>query len=585
MNNPNRIVVLTLALLLIAVTFVWPAGNLSDSEHWAWSENAGWLNFKTTHGGVTVHASHLSGYLWGENIGWVKLGADAGGPYGNTTANNWGVNRDGLGDLSGYGWSENAGWVNFGPTHGGVHVNALTGDLSGFAWAENLGFVHLANPAPAYEVQLVVPQLPLVMTTDPEASTWSSVATVDVEWSGASGNDLGLGYSFLFDTSSSTAPDATIDLVHASDPHSSTSAALADGEDHWFHLSSCDSVGNCSPVAHRGPFFIDNTAPRVALVHTVPDTGDGQLRDGEVTRASITQLYVSLDEVVADDGGGALPGDVTNLANWLLVGAGPDGVMNTASCTAAAGDDVTLVVDQVAWDSPTTTARLGINGGIDLARGRYRLLACSAIVDHVGNPLDGDGDGIGGDDFVLEWTVSADNLLSNPNLDQNLAGWDLSSGAEIIFGVDDAGEAPTSGSVAMSNLTGAAHELWVSQCIVVDDSQGHYAEARVWMDSGIGTAPQAYAEVIWYDAAACGGVVLGTGVTPPVVGDTGVGWKRFGGWMATPPGSVSAHVSFVLSASGSADFEANLDDLLLIEMLYGDGFEWGTTDAWSAATP
>ena len=132
------------------------AGNISDTDKYAWSETAGWFNFKPTHGGVTVNSDHLSGYVWAESIGWIKMGVDAGGPYGNTNASDWGVNRDGSGNLSGYGWSEVAGWVNFNPTDNQVVIDPATGDFDGYAWCEGVGYIHLQNDAPAYKVQLFI---------------------------------------------------------------------------------------------------------------------------------------------------------------------------------------------------------------------------------------------------------------------------------------------------------------------------------------------------------------------------------------------------------------------------------------------
>lgn len=41
----------------------------------AWSENAGWINFAPTHGGVTISTStnKFDGYAWGERIGWIHF--------------------------------------------------------------------------------------------------------------------------------------------------------------------------------------------------------------------------------------------------------------------------------------------------------------------------------------------------------------------------------------------------------------------------------------------------------------------------------------------------------------------------------
>jgi hypothetical protein len=128
-------------------------GNISLTNKYAWSENAGWLNFRPTGGGVTIYSDHLEGYAWAENVGWVKLGADSGGGnpyYANTTSGNWGVNHDGSGNLSGYAWGENIGWIHFAPPGGGVTIDPASGEFDGYAWAENVGWIHLKNTNPAY---------------------------------------------------------------------------------------------------------------------------------------------------------------------------------------------------------------------------------------------------------------------------------------------------------------------------------------------------------------------------------------------------------------------------------------------------
>ena len=131
-------------------------GNIDTTNKYAWPENAGWLNFRPTNGGVTVNDTYLSGYAWAENVGWIKLGSGT-GPYNNTTNSNWGVNRDSnTGALSGYAWSENAGWVNFDSSNGQVTIDPSTGKFSGYAWAENVGWIHFQNASPEYYVQVAV---------------------------------------------------------------------------------------------------------------------------------------------------------------------------------------------------------------------------------------------------------------------------------------------------------------------------------------------------------------------------------------------------------------------------------------------
>jgi len=126
------------------------AGNIDATNKWAWGTNVGWINFNPSHGGVTVYADHVEGYAWGENVGWIRLGSYEGGgshTYGNTSATDYGVNRDASGHLSGYAWGTNVGWINFDPTHGGATVDPATGSFDGYAWGENVGWIHFKGTA------------------------------------------------------------------------------------------------------------------------------------------------------------------------------------------------------------------------------------------------------------------------------------------------------------------------------------------------------------------------------------------------------------------------------------------------------
>ena len=132
------------------------AGNIDDTNKYAWSADAGWINFAPDNGGVIVYSDHLEGDAWGENIGWIRLGSYTGGgtrTYANTTQDNYGVNRDASGNLSGYAWGTNVGWINFNSTHGEVTIDPITGSFDGYAWGENIGWIHFKNTGPsAYNV-------------------------------------------------------------------------------------------------------------------------------------------------------------------------------------------------------------------------------------------------------------------------------------------------------------------------------------------------------------------------------------------------------------------------------------------------
>jgi hypothetical protein len=176
-----------ICLGLVTVTPAWADDcNISATDKYAWSENAGWTNWHDSYACVTVAPTYLAGYVWAENIGWIKLGSDGGGPYNNDAADDWGVNRNsGTGALSGYAWSENAGWINFNPSHSQVTMDTGTGEFDGYAWAENIGYIHFQNSSPEYSVDqegpLVVELVSFTATgfEDSILLTWHTASEID----------------------------------------------------------------------------------------------------------------------------------------------------------------------------------------------------------------------------------------------------------------------------------------------------------------------------------------------------------------------------------------------------------------------
>jgi len=98
----------------------------------------------------------------------------------------------------------------------------------------------------------------LFSTSHPETSSWTNDSTIVVIWSGASGGASGIaGYSFEWSTSPTTTPDTTVDTTLLT----TTSGALADGNNHYFHLRTKDNAGNWADAIHLGPFYIDTSIP------------------------------------------------------------------------------------------------------------------------------------------------------------------------------------------------------------------------------------------------------------------------------------------------------------------------------------
>jgi len=73
-------------------------------NQYAWSDNAGWINFGTGVGAGDIHITNagITGYAWSQNFGWINMN-----PAGS------GVIIDPDGNLSGSAWGENTGYIDF----------------------------------------------------------------------------------------------------------------------------------------------------------------------------------------------------------------------------------------------------------------------------------------------------------------------------------------------------------------------------------------------------------------------------------------------------------------------------------------
>jgi hypothetical protein len=93
------------------------AASISGTDHYAWGDRAGWVNFSPSNGSVQVTDSGLTGYVWSAVVGWINL-----------SPSNGGVLNDGTGNLSGSAWGERTGWIDF----DGVSIDS-SGVFSGSA--------------------------------------------------------------------------------------------------------------------------------------------------------------------------------------------------------------------------------------------------------------------------------------------------------------------------------------------------------------------------------------------------------------------------------------------------------------------
>ncbi len=149
-----------------------------------------------------------------------------------------------------------------------AHVRAR--DLAG-NWsptARNFGPVWIDTTPPSNPIA--------VTSTSHTVGAWSVDSTIDMFWSGgADGSGSGIsGYSYVWDTSAGTLPDAAQDTTGTS----STSPLLGTGSSYYFHLRTRDVAGNWSATAvHRGPYKVDVTAPTSSLSSPATSAGSAFL--------------------------------------------------------------------------------------------------------------------------------------------------------------------------------------------------------------------------------------------------------------------------------------------------------------------
>ena len=437
-----------------------------------------------------------------------------------------------------------------------------------------------------YLIDLTPPVNPAtVMSTSHAVGTPANDATITMVWSAASDALSGVdGFAYTFDRDAAPLCDRTKDLEETAS--TVDSPALADGP-WYFHLCTRDNAGNWSAPVVRGPYVVETEPPVVTGVDTVAGTGDHLLVPGEATDAAITQLLLGFSEAMADPAGSAAGNDVTNPANYRVVEAGPDGLLETGSCAALAGDDVLHPVDAAVWFPAGLTVVLGVNGGVSLPAGRYRLLACGAagLTDAQGVALDGDGDGVGGDDFLLPFSVSFTNLLRNPNFDLDLASWVRlpASGGAVRHDPADADDAWTSGSVLAEAQSGQVF-YGVSQCLPVASERYRFG-ARAQLASGDPIDPMAFAQVQFYSSTNCSTGVIGSELfSSTVEGDTAGAWEPFLGSVLAPGTARSAYVSFLLDIGAVGDFDAYIDNTFFQSVgpiIFSSGFETGGLEEWA----
>ncbi|MBZ0112661.1 MAG: DUF11 domain-containing protein [Thermoanaerobaculia bacterium] len=335
---------------------------------------------------------------------------------------------------------------------------------------------------------------------------------------------------------------------------------------------------------------IDDSAPTVESVDSNASTTDGEVTECEEVRVRVDELLISFSEALYDPAGDTDPEDVTNPGNYLLVAAGADRDISTTSCSGAMGDDIQVAVDGVTFNSNTNTATLSVNGGVPLGNSPHRLFACGsgALRDEAGNDLDGDDDGSSGGDFVLGYRIERNNRFINGSFDCDLQAWTAVSTLpeEVAYGSDDVDAATVSGSAEVVNLS-ASTDFSLGQCIDLNPSLSCTFDLRQRVEIAAPQILNSTQICQYFSQAGCTGGSLGTSINTSVVGNTGGVWISQQLATGSPLGTASAMCAVSLRTANGSSFDANVDSMRLTctGPIFADGFESGTTSAWSVVSP
>lgn len=186
--------------------------------------------------------------------------------------------------------------------------------LGNWGTTVQLGPFYIDTTAPAGPTNLT--------SSDHSLSVWSSDNTITMTWTAATDAGSGLsGYSYLFDTSSTTVPAQS---QNSGAVTTVSSSPLADGNSIYFHVRAVDAVGNWGATVHLGPFYVDTTAPGTAsdLTSTsdTPTTWSSQNVISAVwTAATDTGSGLAGYSYVFDTTAATVPSAVQNLADLTTV--------------------------------------------------------------------------------------------------------------------------------------------------------------------------------------------------------------------------------------------------------------------------
>jgi len=347
---------------------------------------------------------------------------------------------------------------------------------------------------------------------------------------------------------------------------------------------------NSSNDTDSAQIELDVAPPKVEWLGTVGRSDDGVLSPGDEVIAAVTQVLFVFDEPLFDPEGDTDTEDVSNPANFRVVLGGPDGTIQTSGCGGVAGDDELVPVVEIRYSKAARTAAAVVDRPAGLGPGAVALLACSggALRDLAGFPLDGDGDGTGGDTFAGALTIVPDNVAVNPNFDWDTGNWSLSgdAGGSFAWIEEDGSAAFSSGSAQLSVEAPAGTLAVLEQCIEGVGPGPYDVGGLVRIQSGVPGEPIVELEVESSSTPLCSSPVATAATPGAIVGSTSGSWlSDLSGTVALPAGALSSRVRLVASFATAATATIGIDEVHFWPSLgiFDDGFETGDFSRWSGS--
>lgn len=142
---------LVLVTSIATIKIIRASTNISStpSEHWAWNDIIGWIDFYNTNT-VNVTSQKLTGYA-SSSAGDISLDCATTRNGDICAQSNYKVLNNGMGDLSGWAWNDEYGWISFcggqgtadcpGTNAYRVLINPSTGVFTGWAWNDIVGWI------------------------------------------------------------------------------------------------------------------------------------------------------------------------------------------------------------------------------------------------------------------------------------------------------------------------------------------------------------------------------------------------------------------------------------------------------------